>query len=91
METINNIANAASKAVFGEGAKQEPSTQEPRSGETGLGTPDSPYDKGNLDLGKHICQKYLIHFRLAIGSRPLLTSVPAETFSPCRQGERILA
>lgn len=57
METINNIANAASKAVFGEGAKPEPSSEEPKSGETGAGTPDSPYDKGNLEPGKRNCWK----------------------------------
>lgn len=41
METINNLANAASKAVFGE-------QKEPVSGVQGDVSKGEPYDAGNL-------------------------------------------
>ena len=53
METISNLASAASKAIYGE---QKPETttqgnetlgQEPISGEQGKGTINEPYDQGN--------------------------------------------
>jgi len=46
METITNAANAASKAVFGDGSSGQ-SGQEPVSGQTGRGTASEPYDGGN--------------------------------------------
>lgn len=49
METIQNIAAAASKAIYGEQttAGNETAGEEPISGETGQGTVESPYDQGN--------------------------------------------
>lgn len=43
METINNVASAASKAVFGETANKEPV-----SGAQGDTAKGEPYDAGNL-------------------------------------------
>ena len=52
METVNNIASAASKAIWGETAtnkddKTTTSGQEPISGEVGNVKAGEPYDKGN--------------------------------------------
>jgi len=44
METINNIAGAASKAIWG-----EQKTDEPMSGKQGAGTTTEPYDMGNAE------------------------------------------
>lgn len=49
MESINNAASAASRAVFGGSSGQ--SGQEPVSGQTGRGTASEPYDAGNT-MGK---------------------------------------
>lgn len=48
METISNVASAASRTLFGQGddTKRESGT-EPVSGLTGAGKPDDPYDGGN--------------------------------------------
>ncbi|KAI3336814.1 hypothetical protein HD806DRAFT_528402 [Xylariaceae sp. AK1471] len=46
METINNIAASAAKAVWGEG---QPSTEEPVSGRTGDTSKGEPYDAGNME------------------------------------------
>jgi hypothetical protein len=43
MESINSIAGAAQKAIWGE----QRSAEEPISGEQGAGTVHEPYDKGN--------------------------------------------
>jgi len=45
MEAINNMAGAASKAIWGEGANA--SGEEPVSGQKGAGTTEEPFDKGN--------------------------------------------
>jgi len=48
METISNLAAAASKAIYGEQTTSNSEVgKEPISGETGKGTVDSPYDQGN--------------------------------------------
>ncbi|KAF2669888.1 hypothetical protein BT63DRAFT_439060 [Microthyrium microscopicum] len=50
METVNNVAAYASKAIWGEGANAENSTEnstEPVSGQQGAGTVNEPFDKGN--------------------------------------------
>ncbi|KAI0024880.1 hypothetical protein F4780DRAFT_481265 [Xylariomycetidae sp. FL0641] len=48
METVNNVASAAAKAVWGEkGAQQH--GEEPVSGKTGDTSKGEPYDAGNLD------------------------------------------
>jgi len=49
METIQNIAAAASKVIYGEQTttNSETAGEEPISGETGQGTVESPYDQGN--------------------------------------------
>jgi hypothetical protein len=50
METISNVATAASKAIWGEQTatqQNETGGKEPISGETGKGTPNEPYDQGN--------------------------------------------
>ena len=44
METINSVASAASKAVFG----SDDSNKEPVSGAQGDTTKGEPYDAGNL-------------------------------------------
>jgi len=44
METINNLASAAVKAVWGE----DESHQEPVSGKTGDVSKGEPYDAGNM-------------------------------------------
>ncbi|KAE9961373.1 hypothetical protein EG328_003470 [Venturia inaequalis] len=52
METVNNAVNAASKMIWGEptaSADTTKQTTEPISGETGAGTLEEPYDKGNTD------------------------------------------
>ncbi|KAI0971772.1 hypothetical protein F4678DRAFT_74593 [Xylaria arbuscula] len=46
METINNIASSAAKAVWGE---NKPSTDEPVSGRYGDTSKGEPYDAGNLE------------------------------------------
>jgi hypothetical protein len=63
METINNLANAASKAIWGEGKHEEPV-----SGKMGNVAAGEPYDAGNIggklrhtyihtypSQGRHIC------------------------------------
>lgn len=45
METINNVVNSASKAIFGE--SNETAGREPVSGKQGAGTATEPYDAGN--------------------------------------------
>lgn len=50
METIQNVANTASKMIFGEQnttQSNETTGQEPISGQQGKGTVDEPYDQGN--------------------------------------------
>lgn len=47
METVNNAVNAASKMIWGDTTTKQ--TTEPISGETGAGTVNEPYDKGNTD------------------------------------------
>ncbi|KAE9373580.1 hypothetical protein N431DRAFT_544550 [Stipitochalara longipes BDJ] len=56
METVNNLASAASRAIWGEGAangaqskENETNGQEPLSGETGNVEAGEPYDKGNAE------------------------------------------
>lgn len=44
METINNVANAAAKAVWGSPESQ----QEPVSGKRGNTAEGQPYDAGNM-------------------------------------------
>jgi hypothetical protein len=57
METVNNLASAASRAIWGDGAvdsaqskENETQGQEPLSGETGDVKAGEPYDKGNAGL-----------------------------------------
>ena len=51
METINNVAAAAAKAVWGDNQSQnQKSGEEPRSGETGNTNKGEPYDAGNLGM-----------------------------------------
>ncbi|KAH8169620.1 hypothetical protein LIA77_10164 [Sarocladium implicatum] len=45
MDTINNVAAAASKTIFGDGSENK----EPVSGRTGDVSKGEPYDAGNLD------------------------------------------
>lgn len=50
METIQKVASAASKTIWGEQTatqQNEAGGKEPISGETGKGTPNEPYDQGN--------------------------------------------
>jgi len=50
METVNNLASAASRAIWGENNTQSPEVgREPVSGETGDVKSGEPYDAGNLD------------------------------------------
>jgi hypothetical protein len=54
METINNLAGAASKAIWGDNAQ---SGTEPVAGEQGEGTKTDPYDQGNEEenqKGRHL-------------------------------------
>ena len=44
METLNNVASAASRAVFGSGSDNK----EPVSGEQGDVSKGEPYDAGNM-------------------------------------------
>ncbi|KAI0435178.1 hypothetical protein F5Y09DRAFT_293934 [Xylaria sp. FL1042] len=46
METINNMAASAARAVWGE---NQPSTEEPVSGRTGDTSKGEPYDAGNME------------------------------------------
>jgi len=53
METISNVAAAASKAIWGEQTatqQNETAGQEPISGQQGKGTANEPFDQGNTDL-----------------------------------------
>ena len=50
METVSNITSAASRAIWGDGAKtgeNETQGKEPLSGEVGDTASGEPYDKGN--------------------------------------------
>jgi hypothetical protein len=50
MDTVSNLASAASKAIWGEQTKtqdNETTGQEPVSGQTGNVEDGEPYDKGN--------------------------------------------
>jgi hypothetical protein len=53
METVNNLASAASRAIWGDGTtngtekENETKGQEPLSGEKGDVEAGEPYDKGN--------------------------------------------
>lgn len=49
MDTIKNVANSASNAIFGNNTEQ--SGNEPVSGKMGAGTINEPYDQGNTDDG----------------------------------------
>ncbi len=62
METVNNLASAASRAIWGDGkgdndreatnedvSGNETKGQEPVSGQTGNVEAGEPYDKGNAD------------------------------------------
>ncbi|KAF2817713.1 uncharacterized protein BDZ99DRAFT_457448 [Mytilinidion resinicola] len=56
METVNNVASAASKLIWGEGEQAQERTTtnetgglEPLSGEQGKGTVSEPFDKGNSE------------------------------------------
>ena len=66
METISNVASAASKAIWGENNPQattqgnETHGQEPISGQQGKGTVNEPFDQGNS--GKQILQAQLSRF-----------------------------
>lgn len=51
METINNLASAATKAVWGESN----TTQEPISGQTGDTSKGEPYDAGNIGMSTSSC------------------------------------
>lgn len=62
MESINNAASAASRAVFGGSSGQ--SGQEPVSGQTGRGTAGEPYDAGNT-MGKVSPVNYTACFGLS--------------------------
>lgn len=55
METVNNLASAASRAIWGDQStaeqdttKNETAGQEPLSGQTGDVKSGEPYDKGNI-------------------------------------------
>jgi hypothetical protein len=54
METVNNIASAASRAIWGENttATNETAGTEPVSGQTGDVKAGEPYDKGNEETDK---------------------------------------
>jgi len=47
METVNNVVHQATKMIWGESTAKQ--TEEPISGQTGAGTVNDPYDKGNTD------------------------------------------
>ncbi|RYP81963.1 hypothetical protein DL769_001807 [Monosporascus sp. CRB-8-3] len=49
METINSVAAAAARAVWGENTTQQQHGDEPVSGQTGNTAKGEPYDAGNLD------------------------------------------
>lgn len=53
METITNMTQAASRAIWG-----TPSTQEPVSGKTGDVSKGEPYDAGNMDPPEHVEDAY---------------------------------
>lgn len=48
METVNNVVSQATKLIWGE-SQANTQTTEPVSGQTGAGTVNEPYDKGNID------------------------------------------
>ncbi|KAF2748791.1 hypothetical protein M011DRAFT_466563 [Sporormia fimetaria CBS 119925] len=62
METISNVASAASKLVFGDQKTttehNETAGQEPISGQQGKGTANEPFDQGNA--GKLECEQLLV-------------------------------
>lgn len=47
MDTVRNVVNLASNAIFGSTTEQ--SGSEPVSGQRGAGTANDPYDQGNAD------------------------------------------
>lgn len=50
METINSVASAAAKAVWGDNTQQQQHGDEPVSGKTGNTAKGEPYDAGNLGM-----------------------------------------
>lgn len=58
METINNVVNSASSALWGKNnaeqrtVQNETAGQEPVSGVMGAGSADEPFDKGNAEERK---------------------------------------
>jgi len=57
METVTNVVNSASAAIWGKSstpttttAQNETAGEEPISGQKGAGTADEPFDKGNEDI-----------------------------------------
>lgn len=56
MESINNMAQAAARAVWGTGQ----STEEPVSGKTGNTSKGEPYDAGNMG-GMHLQTTWSLH------------------------------
>jgi hypothetical protein len=59
METVNNVVSSATKMIWGEPKPGE----EPVNGQTGAGTLNEPYDKGNDDVGKFpsACSFFMIN------------------------------
>jgi len=54
METVNNLATAASRAIWGENNTTSQSGTEPIAGEQGKGTINDAYDHGNEEQGNTV-------------------------------------
>lgn len=53
METVNNLASSASRAIWGDPKPNENAGQEPIAGETGNVAAGEPYDKGNEEVSNN--------------------------------------
>lgn len=80
MDTINNVANAAAKAVWGENE----SNKEPISGTSGDVSKGEPYDAGNLDESD---QKKLSSEELSKNPAPQADTKPAPADTTAGQND----
>ncbi|KAJ5893440.1 hypothetical protein N7495_005131 [Penicillium taxi] len=88
METVNNVIQAASTAIWGEnstntGKPTESFSEEPISGVQGKGIPSDPYDAGNRDeqLNAPASIANTAHQEQKLDGKPL-NALPDQTYKP---------
>jgi hypothetical protein len=65
MDAINNLAGAASKAIFGNGVTGSEGGEEPVAGVQGAGTANEPFDKGNETVSDNSTSRTSFSFNQA--------------------------